>query len=148
MSQADERNDRINRILWVLAAVAALAGIITLAGAEQIFHSLLSPAAGAAFAFDPAFLAGSAMMVIAMWIMSGLHYAAVFAEGRWQPHTRLLSLVLDVMWCAALLWLVAGPRIYVSSTTDSTAKGFLALVLVLVVLTLIPKLMRSGLHPR
>jgi hypothetical protein len=148
MSQPHERNDLINRILWSLAAIAAIAGIITLAGAEQIFHSLLSPAAGRAFAFDPAFLSGGAMLVVAMWIMSGLHYAAVFAEGRWQPHTRLLGLVLDVMWCAALLWLVAGPRIYLSPTTDSTAKGFIALVLALVLLTLIPKLMRSGLHPR
>lgn len=141
MSQAATETDKINRILWGFAAFAAVSGAAVLAGAPLLFPVLL-PATGAAFAYDPNFLMTGAGMVGALWGLSALLYAAVFAAGHWRPFTRQLDAAMTLVWIVAMTWLVAGPQIFASETTDQAAKFWLGVVLVIVVLSTIPKVRR------
>ena len=83
-----------------------------------------------------------------MWSLTALALAIVFFEGRWRPLTRNLDFVLSTMWFAALTWLVVGPRIYLSPATDESAKGWIALVALLVLIDLGVKNYRLAQRPR
>jgi hypothetical protein len=141
MSYAVTDTDRINRILWGLGGFAALAGAAVLAGAPWLFPKLL-PATGTAFAYDPSFLATGGAVVAGLWALSALLYGAVFAAGQWRPFTRTLDAAMTLVWIVAMTWLVAGPQIFASETTDQTAKVWLGVVLAIVVLSTIPKVRR------
>ncbi|MEQ1867981.1 MAG: hypothetical protein HOP13_14315 [Alphaproteobacteria bacterium] len=141
MSYAVTDTDKINRIGWGLAAFAAVSGAAVLAGAPWLFPKLL-PATGTAFAYDPNFVPAGGAAVVGLWGLSALLYAAVFAEGQWRPFTRQLEAALSLVWVVALTWLVSGPQIFASATTDQTAKFWIGFVLVAMVLSMIPKVRR------
>ena len=135
--------DQINRIGWSLGAFAALVGVATLVSAQWTIPMLLPAVKPAAFAFAPSFMASGAFVVVALWSLSAMLYAIVFSEGHWRPATRRLDFTLDIAWIAALLWLVIGPQVFQSTTTDSTAKFWVAVVLLIVVASIIPKMRRA-----
>ena len=141
MSHAVTDSDRINRILWGLCGIAAVSGAAVLAGAPWLFPRLL-PATDTAFAYDPNFLATGAAIVVGLWGLTALLYGAVFAAGQWRPFTRTLDAAMTLAWIVAMTWLVAGPQIFASATTDQAAKFWLGVVLVIVVLSTIPKVRR------
>ena len=135
--------DQINRIGWGLGAFAALLGIATLVSAQWSIPMLLPAVKPEVFAFAPSFLASGAFIVVALWALSAMLYAIVFSEGHWRPATRRLDFTLDIAWVATLLWLVIGPQVFQSPTTDSAAKFWVAVVLVIVVASIIPKMRRA-----
>jgi len=135
--------DQINRIGWGLGAFAALFGIATLVSAQWSLPMLLPGIKPEVFAFAPSFLASGAFVVVALWALSAMLYAIVFSEGHWRPATRRLDFTLDIAWIAALLWLVIGPQVFQSTTTDSAAKFWVAVVLLIVVASIIPKMRRT-----
>jgi hypothetical protein len=139
------RTDEINRIAWGLGAFGALFGIVVLVSAPWSLPAFLPAVRGDVFAFDPAFVPVGAALVGVLWTLNAMLFAIVFADGHWRALTRQLDLALTAVWGAALLWLATGPRIYLSSSTDTTAKGALALMLVFVVLSLVTKV-RSALR--
>ncbi len=141
-------NDRINRTGWAIGGIAAALGIATITGAEWAFTQFLSPAAGAAFEFDPDFLTLGGAVVVAMWSLTALESAIVLFEGRWRPFTRNIDLAMSAMWFAALTWLAVGPRIYLKPVTDEAAKGWLSLIALLVLLELAWKIYRRVQRPR
>jgi len=134
--------DDINRIAWGLSAFAAVFGIAVLASAQWSLPAFLPAVRGDAFAFDPAFLPLGAMLVGGLWVLNAMLFAIVFADGHWRALTRHLDVALASLWSGALLWLAIGPRIYLSASTDSTAKGALFLVLAFAVASLISKVRR------
>lgn len=136
-------SDQINRIGWSLGAFAALVGVATLVSAQWTIPMLLPAVKPEAFAFAPSFMASGAFVVVALWSLSAMLYAIVFTEGHWRPATRRLDFTLDIAWIAALLWLVIGPQVFQSTTTDSTAKFWVAVVLLIVVASIIPKMRRA-----
>lgn len=140
MSTAD--NDRINRIGWGLGAFAALFGIIVLVSAPWSIAAFL-PAVGNAFAFDPKFLTAGGLLVAGMWMLNAWLFLVVFREGHWRTVTRHLDLALGLFWMLVMLWLVVGPPIYVSATTDEAAKFWLAVVLIICAFSVIPKFRRA-----
>lgn len=141
MSQSVADSDKINRFEWGVGAIAALAGGAVLVGAPWLFPKLL-PATGAAFAYDPGFVATGGPIVLGLWALSALLYGAVFAAGEWRPFTRRLDAAMTLVWIVAMTWLVAGPQIFASATTDQAAKFWLGVVLLIVVLSTIPKVRR------
>lgn len=141
MSQAVTDTDKINRIGWGLAAFAALSGAAVLVSAPALFPIVL-PATGTAFAYDPNFVPAGGAVVVGLWALSALLYAMVFAEGQWRPFTRWFDAAMSLVWVVALTWLVSGPQIFANATTDQTAKFWLGVVLVITVLSMIPKVRR------
>ena len=134
--------DEINRIGWGLSAFAALCGIAVLLSAQWSLPTFLPAVRGDVFAFDPAFVPVGAVLVGSLWVLNAMLFAIVFAEGHWSAQTRNLDIALTALWLGALLWLVIGPRIYLSAATDNTAKGAVALVLAFVAVGLVSKVRR------
>lgn len=143
MSNSTIGTDTINRITWGLGAFAAFAGAIAIAGAPTIMPRIFPTMGTTLFQFDPEFLSQGALVVLALWSLSALHFAIVFADGHWRHMTRQLDLVLTTIWAAALFYLIMGPRVYVSAQTDSTAKSAVALLLFFLVISVIQKI-RQG----
>jgi hypothetical protein len=104
----------------------------------------LLPAVGNAFAFDPNFLPVGGPIVVGMWVLNAMLAAVVFSDGHWRPVTRWLDTALTAGWVAVMAWLVVGPRIFLNPPTDEAAKFWIAIVLVIVVLSTIPKTRRAA----
>jgi len=132
--------DQINRIGWGLGAFATLFGIVVLVSAQWTLPPFLHAVHGEVFAFDPAFLPVGAALVGGLWTLNAMLFAIVFADGHWRALTRQLDLALTAVWGAALLWLAIGPRIYLSASTNGSAKGALFLVLVFMAVSLVSKI--------
>lgn len=136
------QTDDINRIAWGLAAFAALFGIMVLVSAPWSIPAFLPAVRGDVFAIDPAFLPLGAAIVGGLWTLNAMLFAIVFADGYWRALTRQLDVALTAVWSAALLWLAIGPRIYLSAPADSTAKGALLLVFLILLVSLMSKVRR------
>ena len=133
--------DSINRPLWVLSAVASLLGVATLVSASWVAENFL-PSVATIFLFDQDFIPVVGAVVVTLWIGTAVHALVVFSEGRWRRLTRQLELALGMLWFAALVWLVIGPRIYLAPATDKGAKDMIGLVALLVLIDLAVKLYR------
>ncbi len=142
MSYAATENDRINRVGWAFGGVAAFVGAGVLISSPWLMPALL-PAVGSAFAFDPSFLPLGGLIVGALWVANAMLFAVVFSDGRWRGITRSLDFVLGAAWLAVMAWLVVGPRIFLNPPTDEAAKFWIAVVLVIVVLSVIPRIRRA-----
>ncbi|MFM9864354.1 MAG: hypothetical protein ACKVRO_12175 [Micropepsaceae bacterium] len=141
MSHVDTDTVRINRFWWGLGAFAAVSGAAVLAGAPWLFPIVL-PATGTVFTYDANFASTGGLAVVGLWALSALLYATVFAAGQWRPFTRWLDAAMSLVWVVALTWLVSGPQIFASSTTNDAAKFWIGVVLVITVLSMIPKVRR------
>lgn len=133
----------INRFGWTLYGIAAVVGAGVLVTSPWLMPAVL-PAVGNAFAFDPAFVASGGLVVVSLWVANAVLFAIVFADGQWRASTRGVETVLTLLWLPVMAWLVAGPRIFVATPTNDAAKFWTAVVLIICVLSLIPKLRRTA----
>lgn len=143
MSYATTDNDRINRIGWAFGAFAAFAGAGVLISSPWLMPALW-PGVGNAFAFDPNFLPVGGPIVAGTWVLNAMLFAIVFSDGHWRPVTRRLDTALNAVWLVVMAWLVVGPRIFLNAPSDEAAKFWIAAVLVIVVLSMIPKIGRAA----
>ncbi|MEQ1755487.1 MAG: hypothetical protein ABL973_15295 [Micropepsaceae bacterium] len=143
MTYATTETDRINRIGWAFGAFAAFAGAGALISSPWLMPALW-PGVGKAFAFDPDFLPIGGPLVVGMWMLNAMLSAVVFSDGRWRPVTRHLDIALTALWVVVMAWLVVGPRIFLNAPSDEAAKFWIAVVLVIVVLSTIPKIRRAS----
>ena len=134
--------DDISRPWWAVAGIAAAAGIATLVGSPWIAQNFLPPAAAHIFHFDPDFVAVGGAAVVVMWTLTAILNTIVFIEGRWRRLTRNFDFALAALWAGMMLWLMMGPRIFMSPLTDEGAKGWMGVVLLLVLLDLGIKIYR------
>ena len=142
MSYAITDDDRINRVGWAFGAIAALAGGAVLISSPWLMPALL-PAVGSAFAFNPNFLPVGGALVGGLWLLNAMLFAVVFSDGHWRTTTRNLDIALNVLWLVVMAWLVIGPQIFLRSTTDQTAKFWIAVVLAIVAVSMVPKIRRA-----
>lgn len=142
MAHTDTGTDSINRIAWGFGALAAFAGVAIVFSAPWSLPTVLPPRAAAVFVFDPDFLPVGGAVVGLVWLFNAMLFAVVYADGRWRDATRHLDLALTAVWCGVLLWLTIGPRIFLSPTTDAATKAWMGVVLVIVVVSSIPKVYR------
>lgn len=139
--------DDINRTGWAIAGIAAAAGIVAVVGAPWFAQNFLPPAAANIFQFDPDFVAIGGAAVVVMWSLTAVLDGIVFFEGRWRPLTRNLDLAMSALWLGMMSWLVFGPRIFTSPLTDEGAKGWMVIVLLIVVFDLAIKIYRRLQRP-
>lgn len=142
MAHTETDKDAINRTAWTFNALAALTGIAIVFSAPWSLPNLLPPAAAEAFRFNPDFLPVGAVLVGVLYLLNAILFVVVFSDGRWRDVTRHLDLALTAVWGAALLWLVLGPRIFLSATTDQATKDWIGVVMLIVIVSLIPKVIR------
>lgn len=140
-------SDEINRTAWVFIGLAAALGVASVVGAPWAIQTFL-PAAASSFVFDPDFLTLGGAMVVFMWTLSAVLSGIVFVEGRWRPLTRRFDLISDALWIAVLAWLSFGPRIFVADISNEAAKGWISLVLLMVVIGVGVKLYRLAQRPQ
>lgn len=140
--------DHINRPLWVLGALGALGGVVSLIGGLWAMQNLLPPHVAQNFVMNPDFIAVGGAIVTFLWAAHAVEFAIVFSEGRWRPLTRKLSLVLSLAWVPVVLWFMFGARIFVSETTDRATKGIIPIVLIIVLIDLGVTLYRISKRPR
>lgn len=95
-----------------------------------------------AFAFDADFLAWRAPWVLLLWAGSFALGVTALVAGRWSRLTRRIALAIDVAWIALLVWWIAVGTIFVSASSDSVTKGFLAVVAALIMLDVVMLLRR------
>jgi hypothetical protein len=141
------QRDRINRFGTASALVFFIAGTATLVnpGAALNFVSggRLSQSAYAAFAYDPDFvrLRGPALLaVIAAQLVLML---VTLVRGRWEPATRRVYLVLNIVMCAVLIWVLVGGNTFSQSPTDQMMKAAIALTVLFVLVDLVLRIRRQ-----
>ena len=143
MTYATTDTDKINRIGWAFGGIAAFVGAGVLVSSPWLIPALL-PAVGNAFAFDPNFLQVGGPIVAGMWAANAMLAAVVFSDGHWRPSTRYLDTALTALWLVVMAWLVVGPRVFLNPPTDEMAKFWILVVLVICVLSVIPKFRRAA----
>ena len=116
----------VNRRLYTLGILAALAGLLVLANPawllERLFAGRVAPVAYQAFVFSEEFLSFRAPLLLAVMAAQLLLFGVLVVQGRWQPLTRKLDVALGAGVCAVLVWLVAGGAIYRQPAIDSFVK--------------------------
>lgn len=143
MTYATTNDDRINRVGWAFGGIAAFVGAGVLISSPWLLPALL-PAVGSAFAFDPNFLPLGGLIVVGLWVANAMLFAVVFSDGHWRGVTRGLDMALTAAWLGVMAWLAVGPRIFLNGPTNDAAKFWIAVVLVICVLSTIPKIRRAA----
>lgn len=87
-------------------------------------------------AFDPGFLRTRAWPAPVLWIAQLALLAKVYAQGRWSPLLQRMDLALSVAAVAMLVWWLLDGRMFVADATDAGARGALAFVILVIVLSL------------
>jgi hypothetical protein len=67
----------------------------------------------------------------------------VIVSGRWSAMMRRLELGLGLVTCAALTWTVLDGPVFMASSSDRTAKFFMALIVAFTLISFGIKLYRS-----
>ena len=105
------RTDHVNRAGRIAAIAFFVAGTLVLVNAGSLIKKVTSaPDAIAAFSFDEAFLRVRGPLLLALIVLSIVHFAMVTVQGRWLPLTRKLELPMNLAIGAVMTWVVlAGP---------------------------------------
>jgi hypothetical protein len=126
--------DRISRPGRVAALVFYIAGTLALADPATMLRVVsggnAAPAAYHALAYDDDFLAVRGPIVLGLLILTLLLQAAVIWQGRRPPWSHHTDLTLGLIMCAVLTWVVAEP-VFVAGPADRTAKGFVAVLILI-----------------
>ena len=128
--------DSVNRATTVLGLTLGVIGatvVIALPWLAYWLPNLPQPILDA-FAFDPEFLQWRAPWVLLLWAADFGLYLAVLVAGRWNRVTRRVALGINVAWLGLLTWWLLAGDIFQAEAADSTAKGSLILILVIVII--------------
>ena len=139
--------DRINRPVFSFGILAALAGIGIWIACIWV-SATSSGRVAQLFVFSDNFLATRAPVVVLFWTVSIALLVVVLIEGRWRQLTRRLQLASDVASLALLAWFLVGGPIFVAAKTDTTAKGIIGLLVLILTVSLGVRLWRNRGHIR
>jgi hypothetical protein len=134
--------DRVNRPLLALGLVAWAAAAVLWIGMPW-YGPHLPGALPAVFAFDDGFLRSRGPWLLPMWAGLYLVHAMALVEGRWRKLTRGGALFYNAALCGVLAWFVVAGPIFHSRPTDNTAKGLLALTVLLSLVSVAVSLYRQ-----
>ncbi|MEI7931592.1 MAG: hypothetical protein WCI21_00825 [Alphaproteobacteria bacterium] len=125
--------DRINRPMWVVWMLAAAVGASILI-ALPFASAFLPPVLARVFAFDPEFLRIRAPWALVSWASQLVLYVIVLRRGRWERLTRGLRLGTGFAACLLLAWFSWGGQVFVEGAADSSARGLMGLLTVMMAL--------------
>ena len=96
------------------------------------------------FAFDPEFLHSRAAWLPPLWAGHYIVYLMVFIEGRWRTLTRRADLAFGAALCALMAWYVVAGPIFTSKPTDDAARGALAIIVLVTLVSVAVRLYRAS----
>lgn len=136
--------DHVNRPLFLLGIVAALAGIgLWVALVWWATTTTADTPLARVFAFDADFLATRAPVVLLYWAIDIVLMGVVIGEGRWRTLTRRFDVGMKLACCAMLAWISLGGKVFVAETTNGPVVGILSLLIVVVLADLAWRLWRE-----
>ena len=122
--------DRINRPLYAIGLSAALCGIALWVAIAWSVTTFDTPFARA-LAFDPDFLATRAPALLVLWAAGITLLVVLIIEGKWRDLTRRIDVGVKVFACALMAWFTFGGRIFAGEPADQSAKGLMAVIILL-----------------
>ncbi len=127
--------DRVRRPVMALTLALGVVGASIVIALPMLatWGSWLPKPAVEALELDAQFLAWRAPWVLVLWAASFVVGIVVLVAGRWNRATRRVAIALDVAWIALFVWWVAAGPIFASEAADSATKGWLFLIIALVV---------------
>lgn len=136
--------DHVNRPLFLLGLVAALAGIgLWVALVWWATTTTADTPLASVFAFEADFLATRAPVVLLYWAIDIVLMGVVISEGRWRTLTRRFDVGMKLACCIMLAWISLSGKVFVAETTNGPVVGILSLLIVVVLADLGWKLWRE-----
>lgn len=131
--------DRVRRPVMALTLALGVVGASIVIALPMLatWGSWLPQPAVEALELDAQFLAWRAPWVLVLWAASFVLGIVVLVAGRWSRATRRVAIALDVVWIALFVWWVAAGPIFASEAADSATKGWLFLIIALVVVDIV-----------
>ncbi len=132
--------DRIHggRAAMVMALVGILCGTYVLIDPRVVLDVVWNGRAAAvayeALTYTDTFLQRQAPWVLALLLVNIPMYITVIVMGRWSAVMRRIETGLSLITCAMLTWTVLGGPVFMTETSDKTAKFFVALIVAYVLL--------------
>lgn len=132
--RAEDRAEA-SRAALVLALAGIVCGVLVLLDPRWFLDLLLGgrvpPAVMEAFEYTEAFRSRQAPWLLGLILLNVPLLIVVIAHGRWTVPLRRAYTVLSLATCAVLAWVVLDGPMYAAPATDRTAKGVLAVLVVL-----------------
>lgn len=141
--------DRIHggRAAVVMGLVGILFGLFVLLDPRWVldvfFGGRAAPAAYEALTYTETFRQRQAPWLLALILLNVPMFITVIVSGRWPALLRRIEAGLGLVTCAVLAWTVLDGPVFMTSASDRTAKFFLVLIVVFVLLDMVVKLRRS-----
>ncbi|KFN43062.1 hypothetical protein [Arenimonas oryziterrae] len=135
-------SDRLQggRVGKAMALLGVLCGVYLLVDPRWIldvaFNGRAAPAAYTALTYTDTFLQRQAPWLLALLLLNVPLFALVIVHGRWSPLLRRIETVHSLVLCAVMAWTVFDGPIFLTIAADKTAKFFLVLLLVSILITL------------
>lgn len=135
------------RATKILALFAILCGIYILLDPRWVldvfWNGKAAPAAYTALTYSETFLQKQAIFLLALIMLNIPLFIAVIIRGSWNILLKRLEMMLSLILCAVMLWVVVDGPILMASSSDKTAKFFMVLILVFILIDLAVKWMRK-----
>ncbi len=136
-----------SRAALVLALVGIVCGVLVLLDPRWFLDLLLggraAPALREAFAYTEAFRRRQAPWLLGLILLNVPLLIIVLAHGRWTVPLRRAYTALSLATCAVMAWIVLDGPMYAAPVTDRTAKGAIAILIVLSLGTIARQWIRS-----
>ena len=122
-------SNHVNRPMFMVVLGLALAGVgVWVLVAWWSINNQATSVLARAFEFDVGFLAMRAPVVLVYWALAIAFVMLVIVEGRWRELTRRLEAGLNLACAAMLAWIVLAGPVFVQPAADSTTRGLIGLL--------------------
>lgn len=142
-------SDRIvgSRAAMVMGIVGVLCGLFVLIEPRWVLDVFwggrAAPAAYEALTYTETFRQRQAPWLLGLLVLNIPMWLTVIVMGRWPALMRRIETGLVLVTCAAMAWTVLDGPVFMAPSSDRTAKFFLVLIIVFVLIDLGLKLHRS-----
>ncbi|GGJ29855.1 hypothetical protein [Deinococcus roseus] len=141
------QTERVSRPVWAVGLLGFALAVALMVSLPYLVKSLPG-VLPEVLAFHPDFLPIQGLLALLLWTASFGVHAAVWREGRWTTLTRRLDLATSAGFLLLLTFWVVKGNIFISPATDEGTRGWLVLVLVLILWDMVQKRIRPPvLHP-
>jgi len=121
--------DQVSRLGMIALIVLIGVSIDVFADPQRTFGTLTgNPQLGSWLHYDAGFRAMRLPWVFAIWIGQAAMLAVLAIRGRWTPRLRQAEIVFSAIQFVLIGWLRAAGPVMVDPTADRTAKAFMAMV--------------------
>jgi hypothetical protein len=130
----------VNRAAMMLALVGILGGVFLLLEPSRVLDVLFggraAPAAYEALTYTEAFRRQQAPWVLGLLLLNVPLFVAVIVRGRWSATLRRMELGLVLLTTAMLVWILLDGPVFMTPASDGTTKFFLALIVVVTLVSI------------